>query len=220
MDPTPRDPVTPHDPAVPGAAYVPPPPEDVDLETRLGATDLTAADLQQLHWGPIFAGLLTAVGVFVLLTLPAVALGLQSAPGVEEIEDMGFAALLVTSVIALVAFFVGGFVSTWSAGISDTGRSVINGFLVWALWLVAVALLATFGIGAIAGAMGELFGQVGTPTPDVEADQLVEAVRSSSWQSFLALALTALAATLGGVVGAREELRGAWLRVASVRIRA
>ena len=220
MDPTPRDPFSPPDAAIQPTSSVTAVPSDPDvLDERLGVLDVTAADLQQLRWGPIFAGLLTAVGIFVLLTLPAVALGLQAAPGTESIEDMGFLAILVTSLVALVAFFVGGFVSTWSAGISDTGRSVINGFLVWALWLVAIAFLATFGIGSIAGSMGELFGQVSVPSPDVEAEQLIEILRSSSWQSFLALALTALAATLGGVVGAREELRGAWLRLRTVRVR-
>ena len=131
---------------------------------------------------------------------------------------MGVVAIIVTSLIALVSFFVGGFVSTWSAGVSDPGRSLINGFLVWSLWLVAVALLATFGIGSIVGAAGNLFGQISAPAADVDTQQLIDTIRSGSWQSFLALVLTALAAALGGVVGAREDLRGAWMRTSSTRL--
>jgi hypothetical protein len=119
-----------------------------------------------------------------------------------------------------VSFFLGGFIATWSSGVSDPGRSLVNGFLVWALWLVAVAVLGAFGIGAIAGAMGDLFGQISAPSTDIEMDALIDTLRSSSWQSFLALSLTALSAALGGVVGAREDLRGAWLRVARARVRA
>jgi hypothetical protein len=193
--------------------------DDGDFEERKGAVDVTMADLQQFRWGPIWAGLLTAIGIFVLLTLLAVALGLQAAPGTEELEDMGFVAVLVTSVIALVAFFVGGFIATWTSGVSDAGRSLVNGFLVWALWLVALAVISAFGIGTIAGAMGQLFGEIAAPSAEVEVEELVDMLRTSSWQSFLALALTALAAALGGVVGAREDLRGAWMRVASTRVR-
>jgi hypothetical protein len=58
--------------------------------------------------------------------------------------------------------------------------------------------------------MGELFGQVVVDTPDLEPAQLVDLLRDSAWQTLLALGLTALAAVLGGVVGAREELRGRW----------
>ncbi len=82
---------------------------------------------------------------------------------------MGIAAIIVTCLVALVSFFIGGFVSTWSAGASDPGRSLINGFLVWSLWLVAVALLATFGIGA--------------PAAAVDTEELMDTIRSGSWQS-------------------------------------
>jgi ABC-type transport system involved in multi-copper enzyme maturation permease subunit len=219
MDSPRRDPALEHVSEIESTTYATTRVDDDDLEERKGAAEVTLADLQQLRWGPIFAGLLTAIGIFVLLTMLAVALGLQAAPGTEELEDMGFVAILVTSLIALVAFFVGGFIATWSSGVSDPGRSMVNGFLVWALWLVAVAVLGAFGIGAIAGAMGDLFGQISAPSTDIEMDTLIDTLRSSSWQSFLALSLTALSAALGGVVGAREDLRGAWLRVARARVR-
>jgi len=187
--------------------------EDLDeLDERKSASDVTLADLQQLRWGPIVAGTFTAVGIFLLASMLAIAVGLQAAPGVEAIDDMGIVSLLVTSLIALGAFFLGGFVSSWTAAISEQGRALANGFLVWALWVVGVAILAALGVGTLAGAMGELFGQINTPNPDVEASALLDTVREASWASFLAFALTALAAMLGAVVGAREELRGVWLR--------
>jgi hypothetical protein len=167
------------------------------------------ADLQQLRWGPIWAGLLTALGVFFLLSLTAIALGLQAAPGAPD-EDLGIAAIITTSVIALVAFFLGGFVSSWSAGLADPGRALLNGFLVWTLWLAVVILLATFGLGAILGTMAELFGEVAISDPEMDPTELVDTLRSSAWQTLLALGLTAAASTLGGAVGAREELRARW----------
>ena len=132
-------------------------------------------------------------------------------------------AVLATSAIALVSFFIGGFVASWSAGLADQGRSLLNGFLVWALWLVAVIVLALLGLGSFVGAAGEVFGRValdsGDRGPAVEGDELVSLVREGAWQTLLVLLLTAGAAALGGVVGARPELRGAWSRVVVVRPR-
>ena len=186
-----------HDPAVPPRAVV--------------ATEVVAVgappDLQQLRWGPIWAGLLTAVGVFFLLSLGAIAVGLQAAPGAAEQDDLGIIAVVVTSAIALVSFFLGGWVSSWSAGLTDPGRSALNGFLVWASWLVVVLLLAAIGLGTLVGAMGQLFGDVNLGATDVEPQQLVNTLRDSAWQTLLALGLTAAAAMLGGVVGARDDLR-------------
>ncbi|MBX3028551.1 MAG: hypothetical protein KF809_00190 [Chloroflexi bacterium] len=191
------------DPALTQTAYAPPP------VVAAPTVEATPADLQQLKWGPIWAGLLMALGVFFLLSLAAIATGLQAAPGAAE-EDLGMVAVVVTSAIAIVSFFLGGFVSAWSAGLSDAGRAILNGFLVWTLWLAIVILLAALGFGALVGAMGALFGDVAVTGPDVDPAELVDILRSSAWQTLLALGLTAVAATLGGAVGAREELRGRW----------
>jgi hypothetical protein len=164
-------------------------------------------DRQPLSWGPIIAGVLTAIGVFVLLSLLAVALGLQAAPGFDP-DDVTFASI-VTSVIALVAFFVGGFVSAWSANVSEPGRALLNGFLVWALFLVVVFLVAAFGLGTALGAVSGFFDQIRVPIPeDVVPDDAIRVLKDAAWQSLLAFGLTAAAATLGGVVGARDEVRG------------
>jgi hypothetical protein len=169
-------------------------------------------DLRPLRWGPIWGGLLTAVGLFFLLTLLAAALGLQATPGAPDEEELGIVAIAVTSAIALGSFFVGGFVSSWSAGLSDAGRSLLNGFLVWALWLVVVLVLAAVGLGSFLGASSDIFRRLSVELPEVEGQALLDTLRTSSWQTFLALALTALASALGGVVGARDEVR-TWVTV-------
>jgi hypothetical protein len=192
-------------PSVPPAAVPMQPPVVADSPVMAA----TPADLQQLRWGPIWAGVFMALGVFFLLSLAAIATGLQAAPGAPE-EDLGIVAIIATSAIALVSFFLGGFVSSWSAGLGDPGRALLNGFLVWTLWLVIVVVMAALGFGAIVGAMGDLFGEVAISDPDVDPAELVDILRSSAWQTLLALGLTAAASTLGGAIGAREELRGRW----------
>jgi hypothetical protein len=208
MDPTIHEPVPP--------PVAPPPP----VATTTALTAAPTDDLRSLRWGPIWAGLLTAIGAFFLMTLLAISLGLQAAPGVPQDEEgAGFVAIIVTSGIALISFFIGGFVSSWSAGLVDQGRSLLNGFLVWSLWLVGVIVLAALGLGSFVGAVGDIFGQVALETPELERQEIVDLLRSGSWQTFLALALTAAAAALGGVVGARDEVRAMWPRVVTVRPR-
>jgi hypothetical protein len=162
-------------------------------------------DRLPLRWGPIWAGALTALGVFLLLSLLAIAVGVQAAPGTDE--DLGAIASIVTSIIALVSFFIGGFVAAWSAEVAGNARGLLNGFLVWALWLVLILLLAAFGASTIFGAATELFGQIAVPQPGVEPNEVISGLRQGAWGSLLALALTAAAAALGGVVGSHEEVR-------------
>jgi hypothetical protein len=194
------------DPAYPAVAA---PPAVVAPPPVLAGPPEAPADLQQLKWGPIWAGVFTSLGVFFLLSLAAIATGLQAAPGAPD-QDLGVIAVIATSAIAIGSFFLGGFVSSWSAGLADPGRALLNGFLVWTLWLAIVIVLAALGFGAIVGAMGDLFGDVAISGPDIDPAKLVDVLRASAWQTLLALGLTAAASTLGGALGAREELRGRW----------
>lgn len=173
----------------------------------------TIPDRTQLKWGPIWAGLLTALGLFVLMTLAAIAIGLQAAPGTDA-GDVALVAGIATGLIALIAFFIGGFVSSWSANLSDNGRSLLNGFLVWALFLVLLMILAAFGAGSIFGAATNLLGDVAVNVPEVDVTpaEALAGARESAWSSLLALALTAVAAALGGVVGSHESVRRRWGR--------
>jgi hypothetical protein len=164
-------------------------------------------DRQQLRWGPIWAGVLSAFGIFALLSLLAIALGLQEAPGLSD-QDLGLTAGIVTSAVTLIAFFIGGYISSWSANLSDPGRALLNGFLVWALFLAIVVLLAFVGLGTLLGAAANLFDRVLVPPSDVpDAAQALQAIKDSAWTTLLALGLTAAAAALGGVVGVREDVR-------------
>jgi hypothetical protein len=165
-------------------------------------------DRQQLRWGPIWAGVLSAFGVFALLSLIAIALGLQEAPGLQD-QDLGLMASIVTSVVTLIAFFIGGYISAWSANLSEPGRGLLNGFLVWALFLAIVVLLAFAGLGTLLGAASNLFDRVLVAPTDVPVDaaQALQAMKDSAWTTVLALGLTAASAALGGVVGVREDVR-------------
>lgn len=158
-----------------------------------------------LDWGAIWGGLLTAIGVFILLSVLASAIGITA---VQETavdgEDASRIGGVVSAVLALIAFFVGGYVAGRMSESNDNGSGALNGFLVWALALVLILILAAFGAGAAFGTLAENFGPV-VPGTDVDPAQAADAAKSASWIAFISLALAATAATLGGWLGAASE---------------
>lgn len=154
------------------------------------------AGARALRWGPIIAGLLTAFGTFILLSLLAVGIGLSAA---DDAQNPEMIATIVGSLIALVSFFLGGFIAAWSDNAMDNRRGALDGFLVWASWLLVVLFAGALGVGA-------LFGELGALVPTTEAPDL-NAARTGALNTFLALALTAASAALGGVVGTRDRIR-------------
>jgi len=169
---------------------------DVVVRREVEIPPTVEAGARALRWGPIVAGLLTALGVFILLSLLAVGLGLGTAQG----EDETIVTTIVGSLIALVSFFLGGFIAAWSDSAIDNRRGALDGFLVWALWLLVILLAGALGVGALFGSdVGGLFPT--TDTPDLNQ------VKTGALNSFLALSLTAASAALGGVVGTRDRIR-------------
>jgi hypothetical protein len=168
------------------------------------------APRDRVRWGPIVAGLLTAIASFLLLTTLALSIGLVAAPEGTQPEDAGPLAGIITAIIALLAFFLGGFVAARTSAVTGPGTGALNGFMVWALGILLILVLAAFGLGQLFGAAGDLFGQyrsIGSPTAGIDTAALADQVRAGSVGAFLGLALPAAAAALGGWLGSREDIR-------------
>lgn len=164
----------------------------------------------RVRWGPIVAGLLTALGIFILASVLLVGLGVQAVRvGDPNADDAATTGGITTAVIGLLAFFIGGFIAGRSAAVAGRLWGALNGFLVWALGLVLLIVFAGLGVGGVLGAAGDLFQQyraAGSPQPDVDPSQVLQGIKDAAFPAFLGLALPALAATLGGFLGARDEL--------------
>jgi hypothetical protein len=165
---------------------------DIHFATRQG---------RQLHWGPIWAGLLTSFGVFLLLSLLAVGIGIQTLDAGEAAgEGTNTVATIIASVIGLVALAAGGFIAAWSAVVANPARGLLYGFLVWALWLAVLVVMAGFGFGTLLGNFGGVLADL--QAPELTQAEIADILRAGALGSFLALALTAAAGMLGGVLGA------------------
>ena len=172
----------------------------------------------RVRWGPIWAGLVVALAVNVLLQLALVALG---ALGLGE-EGGGLPeGALFSALAALIAFFVGGLVAGASSMWRDGDDGLFHGIVLWALAVVAVLLLSVLGGGLALGAASDAaddlgIGQVGDGDQgvDLDSEEGQDRAESAAGATLLGLALTLAAAAAGGAIGAkmwpsrRDQRRG------------
>jgi hypothetical protein len=159
-----------------------------------------------IRWGPVWAGLITALTIFLLLQLLAIGLGLiDIGPGAG---GGGW----VSAIMGLIAFFIGGSVAGMTSAVRGEATGLLNGFLVWALGTVLILLLSALGLGQIFGALGNVVGQLGVlqnlqgaNVPDINPTRIAQAVRSGAIGAFFGLLLSALASMLGGFLGGRSS---------------
>jgi len=163
-----------------------------------------------VRWGPIWAGLLTALTAFILLELLFFAFGwLTLDPGEN---DPGNSSGLVTGILALVAFFLGGLVAGATTIWKGLFSGLLHGFLVWALGVVAFIALTFFGGSALLGSFGSLTNQLGvgpqqvqstTSVSDSEAQDIADKAKDAAAPAFWGLLLPLGASMLGGLIGSK-----------------
>lgn len=163
-----------------------------------------------VRWGPIWAGLLTALTTFLLLELMFYALGwLTLDPGSP---DQGDSRGLVTGILALVAFFIGGLIAGATAIWKGLFSGLLHGFMVWALGVVAFIALTFFGGSALLGSFGDLTNQLGvgpqqvqsaTEVSETEASEIADTAKDAAAPAFWGLFLPLAASMLGGLIGSK-----------------
>lgn len=117
------------------------------------------ADGLRVSWGGIFAGVLSAVGLLLLLAALGVAIGISAVqPGETEGSTVGAGAAIWAGVSLLLALFLGGLVSTRVGAITDRTTGFFEGALVWVVSILLMGYLTTSGIGMLAGGAFKMVG--------------------------------------------------------------
>ena len=162
-------------------------------EHRFAATAWFGTEGMKVSWGGVFAGVLVAMGVSMLLASLGVAIGISAVnPGVTEPVTVGIGAAIWGGLQLLLALFVGGMVATRVGAIIDRTTGFFEGVLVWVVSLILMAYLAGSGIASVAsgafsllGGATQTFGAViqgqgGAATIDVAGtiDEMAEQLRS------------------------------------------
>lgn len=124
------------------------------LNPRLaaGAGATATGSLSRVSWGAIFAGVVVALAVMLLLSALGVGIG---AATIDPLTDehpvagvpIGSAIYLV--IAQLIALGVGGYVAARLAGIPRTVDSALHGVSVWAIASLAMVWMATTAVGGL-----------------------------------------------------------------------
>ena len=157
-----------------------------------------------ISWSSILAGALIALASLVLLSVTALAAGLELSPLAESDEPLfgTTVASILTGLFIVIAFGAGGLTAVWAAGHVQPGPAVLHGFLVWALALLLMLALVAMGVGGLGGTTTFLGAGFEPET--------LEDFETAGWATVLGLALGAGSAVLGGVLATREEISRVW----------
>jgi hypothetical protein len=155
-----------------------------------------------IRWGPIWAGALITLATYLVLQLLFFALG---------VLDLGLGGrtgaittTVVSAVLALVAFFVGGLVAGATGLWTGRKEGLLQGVTMWALTVAGILAITLIGGGALLGSAADAAAQVtGPPTTGTDVAEMVQTARNAAGWSALGLGLSVLAAALGGMVGSR-----------------
>ncbi len=183
----------------------------------------------RVRWGPIIAGLATALTTLLMLSLLGLAIGLtmvnagDAAAQGDAPNGLGRNSAIWGALSALIAFFLGGWVAGHSAAVFDRGWGALNGALVFLVGVPIILWLASMGLGSVLGSLGGLAGslnpdagtvqnvadQARQATQNTQASEIARAAanaRNTAWGTLLGLVLALGAAAAGGMAGTRREL--------------
>lgn len=213
----------------------------VDNDRNVGRVDHTEHQTKVVHadavqvknrvqFGPIFAGVLTAITTLLILSVLGLAIGASALEPREAGESLGTAAAIWGIVSAIIAFFLGGWVAAKSAAVAGAGSGLINGLMVGAAVITLVLWLTGSGVSAIVGTLGSNIGDIvnvvqdeGTSTQEAEQqvddaqataqeqveqidpNQAFDTVKNAAWGTLAGLVVPLVAAGLGGLVGKNER---------------
>ncbi len=157
------------------------------------------------RWGPIWAGSLITVLIFIVLQSFFFALGWLDLGFTGSGSDV--ATSTVSGVLALISFFIGGLAAAAFAMWRSSQSGVEQGISVWALTNVGMILLALLGGGALLGSLGTFVTQLSAiqqlQGTNVPVDQVLSTARNAAGAAALYLGVSALFAALGGLAGAK-----------------
>lgn len=168
----------------------------------------------RVRWGPIIAGMLSALTVFVALSVLGAAVGATTlyanGTGSANTNHYGVAAGIWGAVSALIAFFIGGFVAAKTAAVGGGGNGWINGVMVFVASLPLIIWLTSQGAGSLFGALGNNIYDLRNLVTNTYSDQAardaaVSNARNGLWWTLVAILVGLIASGLGGLVGHRGE---------------
>lgn len=168
-------------------------------------TDRAEETRDRVRWGPTWAGAAVVLTVFIMLQLLFFALGWLDL-SYNGRDGSGVAAGIVTGVLALIAFFVGGLTAGASTMWRKAGDGMLHGVLVWALSVLGILALTLIGGTALLGPLASVAAQApdaAQAAQNVDHVQALDTARDTAGWAALGLGAAAAAAAIGGFAGSK-----------------
>jgi hypothetical protein len=209
---------------------------ETEAGTTYGNTTVDAMRMTRVSWGAIFAGVVVALIVQVLLTM--LGLGVRIAtldPGTGDnpaASSFSIAAGIWYVLTGLVAAFVGGYIAARMSGRSEATTGALHGLTTWAFTTLLVLYLLTSTIGSlVGGAFSGIAGVIGgagqtiaqTAAPILANSNPLDAITSqvqATGTSPEALNAAAVNAVRGLVMGDQQNADAARTQAAQALARA
>ena len=157
----------------------------------------------RIRWGAVWTGVLTTLSIYIVLQLLFFALGWLDL-GINGAG--GSTRAIVSGVLALIAFFLGGAAAGASALWHRANDGMVNGVVTWAVTVIALLGIALVGGGALVGSLADTATQFIDLRAAGAGVDLTEATRNAqqtAGATALGLGLSMIAAALGGSIGAK-----------------
>lgn len=125
-----------------------------------------------ISWSAIFAGSAVAVGMWLMLHLLGLGIGLTAIDPDDagSLKGVGIGTGIWSLIVPLIALFVGGLVAGRAAGLFDRPLSAIHGGVVWALTTIAFVTLLIGGLSSLLGTTARVAGDAVTGTAGLASD--------------------------------------------------
>lgn len=114
----------------------------------------------RIRWGPIIAGLFTALSTLALLSVLGLAIGLSNADTGDRLRDFGLGAGIWGAISSLLAFALGGWMAANSAATRGKTNGLLNGAMVWLVAVPLMLYLLGGGLSALLGTAANVAGNV------------------------------------------------------------
>jgi hypothetical protein len=189
-----------------------------------------ARPFPRLDWGAVFAGVVLAIAVHIVMGLVGAALGFAAEP--TDSQALGAAAAIWALITPFVATLVGAWLACRMAGAYETRSASVHAIVVWCIGLIAGALFltGTLATGAMtagvaaSGNVGQMQRMMGgdTRTTPRGPEARTDAAARRTAAATAGAALGAIAGLLGAICAAglaqrRTRGRGFGWRVAIQR---
>lgn len=137
------------------------------MATEMIGTHVIEADVTRrpyfssIRWGAVFAGLVSGLASYMLLTLLGVAIGMSAVDpqAAEPVGAVPAATGIWTGISLLISSFIGAYVAGQMSGLARLADGMLHGFVSWGATTLLFATLTVTALGSILGGTFQILSQ-------------------------------------------------------------